>query len=255
MSEPAFEIKSVYKSYTNLKGNQARIVLHDINLTIEENEFLCILGPSGCGKTTLLNLLAGFEKPLKGEILFKGRPVTQPGPERAVMFQEFSLMPWATVQRNVVFAMNRKKYSEKERMAMALDYLDMVGLREFANSRPPSLSGGMKQRVAIARTVSMQPESMLMDEPFCNLDEQTKKHLDDEILRIWKSHRTTVVFITHSIDEALALGTRIIIMTGTPGSIKRDIHIPEGMDRDPDSKDYIALRSEIRSALMDNNQQ
>ena len=169
-----------------------------------------------------------------------------------MMFQEYSLMPWATVQRNVVFAMDRKKYSEKERMAMALDYLDMVGLKEYANSRPPSLSGGMKQRVAIARTLAMEPESMLMDEPFCNLDEQTKKHLDDEILRIWKSHKTTVVFITHSIDEALALGTRIVIMSKSPGTIKRDIQINEDMDRNPDSDQYLSLRAEIRRTLMEN---
>ena len=253
MSSPVFELRSVYKAYENHKGDRAKIVLRDIDLTVEENEFLCILGPSGCGKTTVLNLMAGFEMPLKGEVLFRGNPVKGPGPERAVMFQEFSLMPWATVQRNVVFAMNRKKYSEKERTSMALDYLDMVGLRHVADQRPSSLSGGMKQRVAIARTLAMEPQTMLMDEPFCNLDEQTKAHLDQEILNIWHEHRNTIVFITHSIDEALSLGTRIVLMSSSPGRIVREWRVPEDMSRDASSDEYMALRNEIRDALLDDD--
>ena len=250
-----FEIRGVYKAYVNSKGDTAKIVLQDVNLTVRENEFLCILGPSGCGKTTLLNLMAGFEFPLKGEVLFNGQKVEGPGMDRGVIFQEFSLMPWINVQKNVEFGVNRKKYEDqKQRTRISMEYLELVGLKDVANSRPSSLSGGMKQRVAIARTLAMEPEALLMDEPFCNLDEQTKKRLDGELIRLWQAKRITVVFVTHSIDEALTLGTRILLMSESPGRFVRTWDIPAGMDRNPDSDQFLRLRSEIYDALVNRNE-
>ena len=219
------EGKGLYKAYFNKKGDEARIVLKDVSFDIEENEFVCIIGPSGCGKTTILNLIAGFEKPLRGTVKYRGEEVIAPGPERAVVFQEFSLFPWIDVQKNVEFSLDDKKYSAEEKTAIAKKYIDLVGLSEFADQRPNLLSGGMKQRVAIARTLAGEPDVLLMDEPFSSLDEQTKKHLDEEILEIWKKDRRTVIFITHSIDEALLLATRIILMTASPGRIAREWRI------------------------------
>jgi len=242
------EVSGVYKTYFNHKGNKARIVLSDVYLSVEENEFLCIVGPSGCGKTTLLNLIAGFEKPLRGTVKYHGNPVIGPSAERAVVFQEYSLLPWMNVLKNVEFSINREKYTPKERTEIAEKYIDLVGLSDFKEQRPNLLSGGMKQRVAIARTLAMEPDVLLMDEPFSSLDEQTKKHLDQELQDIWKKERKTVVFITHSIDEALLLGTRIILMTASPGKIAKEWRI-EAEDRDLASEKMIKLKRDIMNSL------
>ena len=241
------EGKGLYKAYFNKKGDEARIVLKDVSFDIEENEFVCIIGPSGCGKTTILNLIAGFEKPLRGTVKYRGEEVIAPGPERAVVFQEFSLFPWIDVQKNVEFSLDDEKYSAEEKTAIAKKYIDLVGLSEFADQRPNLLSGGMKQRVAIARTLAGEPDVLLMDEPFSSLDEQTKKHLDEEILEIWKKDRRTVIFITHSIDEALLLATRIILMTASPGRIAREWRISKD---DKTSKEKMdELKDEIMKAF------
>ena len=242
------DISGVYKAYLNRKGNKARIVLKDVNLTIEENEFLCIVGPSGCGKTTLLNLIAGFEKPQRGEIKYRGKPITGPSSELAVVFQEYSLLPWMDLQKNVEFSLDRKKYSQKEREEISRKYIDLVGLGGFADQRPNLLSGGMKQRVAIARTLAMQPNVLLMDEPFSSLDEQTRNRLDKEILEIWNKEKRTVIFITHNIDEALLFGTRMIMLSSSPGRVAGEWRIPEG-PRDLLSEEMIALKKDILSKL------
>jgi len=243
-----FELKGIYKSYLNTKGTQARIVLKNVDLNIRKNEFTCIIGPSGCGKTTLLNMMAGFERPLKGTVLFKGEEVTGPGPDRGVIFQEYSLLPWINVLKNVEFAVNRKEYDVKQRREIAQHYVDMVGLSDFSNHRPNLLSGGMKQRVAIARTLAMAPEVLLMDEPFSNLDEQTRKHLDDEIKKIWLRDKKTVVFITHSIDEAIMLGTKIVMMSPAPGTITHEWNIT-AEERDTTSGAFSELKEEIKNEL------
>jgi len=243
-----FEIKGVYKSYLNAKNTQARIALRNINLNIRENEFVCIIGPSGCGKTTLLNLMAGFEEPLKGEVLFKGGPVDGAGPDRGVVFQEYSLMPWTNVLKNVEFGIDRKKYDKEKRVEIARHFIDMVGLSEFINHRPNLLSGGMKQRVAIARVLAMGAEVLLMDEPFSNLDEQTRKHLDGEIKKIWRDEKKTVVFITHSIEEALLLGTRIIMLSSAPGMIIGE-WIIDVDERNLSSDAFSRLKEEISQTL------
>ncbi|MFA6803320.1 MAG: ABC transporter ATP-binding protein [Candidatus Methanomethylophilaceae archaeon] len=242
------EIDNVFMAYLNRKGDEARVVLRDVSLSVEENEFVCIIGPSGCGKTTLLNLIAGFEFPLLGEIKYRNEKITGPSSDRAVVFQEYSLLPWIDVQKNVEFSLDRKRFSQKEREQIAKRYIDMVGLSEFADHRPNLLSGGMKQRVAIARTLAMQPDMLLMDEPFSSLDEQTKKHLDQELLNIWHKEKKTVVFVTHSIDEALLLGTRIILMTASPGRIAKEWRI-DSENRDITSEAMIGLKKEILDEL------
>jgi NitT/TauT family transport system ATP-binding protein len=241
-------VEHVYKTYMNRNGDKARIVLKDVSFSVEENEFVCIVGPSGCGKTTLLNLIAGFESPLRGSISYRNKKITGPSPERAVVFQEYSLLPWINVEKNVEFSLDRKKYNEEKRHELAAKYIEMVGLSEFTDQRPNLLSGGMKQRVAIARTLAMQPDVLLMDEPFSSLDEQTKKRLDQELLNIWRKERRTVIFITHSIDEALLLGTRIIMMTSSPGKIDREWTL-DAIDRDLLSGPMIKLKKEILGEL------
>lgn len=242
-------MKKVSKAYLNRKGDEARVILKDIDLTIEENEFLCIVGPSGGGKTTALNLMAGFEKSDAGHIYFKGDEIKGTCRNRAVVFQEFSLMPWMNVLNNVKFAVD-DKLPTKEQIAVAEKYIDLVGLTEFKDQRPNNLSGGMKQRVAIARTLAMEPEMMLMDEPFSALDEQTRKKLDNELLVLWKSNKRTIVFITHNIDEALFLGTRIIMISSSPGRIVGEWKL-DGMDKDSQSEDMKRLRMEITQMLYD----
>ena len=243
------EVKNVSKAYSNRKGDEARVVLRDINLTIEENEFICIVGPSGGGKTTLLNLMAGFEKPNAGHLYYRGEEITGTSRSRAVVFQEFSLMPWMNVLKNVMFSVDDNLKSSEQK-AIAEKYIEMVGLSEFKDQRPSNLSGGMKQRVAIARTLAMEPDVMLMDEPFSALDEQTRKKLDYDILDLWKNDKRTVVFITHNIDEAMFLATRIIMISSSPGKIVGEWNL-EGSDRDLQSSVMRVLREEISQKLHD----
>lgn len=243
------ELKNVSKAYTNRKGDEARVVLRDINLTIEENEFICIVGPSGGGKTTLLNLMAGFEKPNAGHLYYRGEEITGTSRSRGVVFQEFSLLPWMNVLKNVMFSVD-DNLKTSEQKAIAEKYIEMVGLTEFKDQRPSNLSGGMKQRVAIARTLAMEPDVMLMDEPFSALDEQTRKKLDHDILDLWKNDKRTVVFITHNIDEAMFLATRIIMISSSPGKIVGEWNL-EGSDRDLQSSEMRVLREEISQKLHD----
>ena len=243
------ECKKVSKAYQNRKGDEARVILKDVDLTIEENEFLCVVGPSGGGKTTLLNLMAGFERPDAGKLFFEGSEIKGTCRCRAVVFQEFSLMPWMNVLNNVKFAVD-DKISTKEQIAIAEKYIDLVGLTEFKDQRPNNLSGGMKQRVAIARTLAMEPEMMLMDEPFSALDEQTRKKLDNELLALWKNNKRTIVFITHNIDEALLLATRIIMISSSPGRIVGEWKL-DGIDKESQLEKIKELREEITQLLYD----
>jgi NitT/TauT family transport system ATP-binding protein len=244
------EVRGVTKAYyTSRRKDQARIVLDDISLKFEDNEFVCLIGPSGCGKTTLLNLLAGFERPTAGEVLYKGKKVTSPSPERGVVFQEYSLFPWMSVLDNVRFALSSKDLPEKEKDAIARKALTMVNLADSADQRPNLLSGGMKQRVAVARLLAMDPDLWLMDEPFSSLDEQTRKKLDSDILNIWRVKRRTIIFVTHSVDEALHLATRIILFSQSPGQVIREWSIPATMSRDPTTMEMITLRKEITDAM------
>ncbi|HIJ00834.1 MAG: sulfonate transport system ATP-binding protein [Candidatus Methanomethylophilaceae archaeon] len=230
------EMHEVSKIFIDSRNGKGLVAIRDMSLTIKEGEFLCLIGPSGCGKSTSLNLLAGFETPSRGKVLFRGEPVKGPSPQRGVVFQEPSLFPWMSVLQNVMFSIQSKDKGERKRIA--LENLRIVSLDGFAHYRPNELSGGMKQRVAIARTLAMNPEMLLMDEPFSNLDEQTRRKMDEEVLKIWKREERTVVFVTHNIEEALMLGTRIVLMSASPGKKEREWVIDLPWPRDPTS-DYL----------------
>jgi NitT/TauT family transport system ATP-binding protein len=198
------------------------VALADVDLTVEPGEFLTIVGPSGCGKSTVLDLISGLSTPALGTVTIDGTEVTEPGLDRGVVFQQYTLLPWRTALGNVEFALEAAGVKRDERRTRAAEFLELVGLSEFANRYPHELSGGMKQRVAIARSLSYQPEVLLMDEPFGALDAQTRERLQEELVGIWERTGTTVVFITHDIDEAVFLGQRVAVMSARPGRI-RDI--------------------------------
>jgi NitT/TauT family transport system ATP-binding protein len=229
--------------------------LQDIDLDVRAGEFLVIVGPSGCGKSTLLDLLGGLATPTSGRILVDGAPVTGPGLDRGVVFQQYALLPWRTAQGNVEFGLEAKGVARRERRDKAREYLDLVGLAGFHDRYPHELSGGMKQRVAIARSLAFDPDVLLMDEPFAALDAQTRDGLQDELLRIWEKTGKTIVFITHGIEEAVYLGQRVAVMTSRPGRIKAVVDIgltarsaTEDLRSDPEFARY---RHEIWSLLRD----
>ena len=244
MIEMLASLRNVSKVFTNPRTGKGLVALNDVTMEVNEGDLLCLIGPSGCGKSTTLNLLAGFELPTVGEVIFKDQAIASPSPERGVVFQESSLYPWMTVQQNVAFSL-RENVNKKGKEALAMKYLDLVGLSDFAQSRPNELSGGMKQRVAIARTLAMDPDLLLMDEPFGSLDEQTRRKLDSEVLRLWKSEGKTVVFVTHSIEEALILGTRVVLMSASPGRINKEWKVDIPWPRDPLSSEMVRLKAEI----------
>jgi nitrate ABC transporter ATP-binding subunit len=227
------QINQVAKVYPTKTGGYT--VLEDVSLNVQQGEFICLIGHSGCGKSTLLNMVSGFAKPTAGEVLLKGQPIVQPGPDRMVVFQGYALLPWLSVFENVYLAVNRV-YTEKstaEKTKIVKDHLAMVGLTEAADKKPTQISGGMKQRVAIARALSIRPEVLILDEPFGALDAITKEELQEELLKIWNDHRCTVLMITHDIDEALFLADRIVMMTNGPAAtIGEVIDIPFRRPRD-----------------------
>ena len=201
--------------------------LEDVTLDVQAGEFLALVGPSGCGKSTLLDLLGGLTLPTSGRILLDGRPIAGPARDRGIVFQQYALFPWRTAVQNVEFGLDIAGFKAKQRREVALHHLDLVGLSAFADRYPHELSGGMKQRVAIARSLAYNPEVLLMDEPFAALDAQTRETLQGELLRIWRATGKTIVFITHGIDEAVVLGQRVAIMTSRPGRIKQVIPVPD----------------------------
>ncbi|MBM7487709.1 MULTISPECIES: ABC transporter ATP-binding protein [Bradyrhizobium] len=201
--------------------------LEDITLDVRSGEFLALVGPSGCGKSTLLDLLGGLTLPSSGRILLDGRPIAGPGRDRGIVFQQYALFPWRSAIENVEFGLDIAGLKPKQRRDIARHFLDLVGLSGFADRYPHELSGGMKQRVAIARSLAYDPEVLLMDEPFAALDAQTRETLQGELLRIWRATGKTIVFITHGIDEAIVLGQRVAMMTSRPGRIKQVFDIPD----------------------------
>lgn len=227
--------------------------LEDISLDVRSGEFLALVGPSGCGKSTLLDLLGGLTTPTSGRILLDGRPITGPGRDRSIVFQQYALFPSRTAAENVEFGLDIAGLSATQRREIARHFLDLVGLSGFANRYPHELSGGMKQRVAIARSLAYDPEVLLMDEPFAALDAQTRETLQGELLRIWRATGKTIVFITHGIDEALVLGQRVAVMTSRPGRIKQVINIPETLRSEAEDvrslPEFGHLRHEVWSLL------
>jgi NitT/TauT family transport system ATP-binding protein len=243
------EIKNVSKHFHDAKRQTTMKALDDINIDVARNEFLCLLGPSGCGKSTLLNLIAGFDMPTGGTVSVGGDIITRPGADRGVVFQQPNLMPWLPVWENVAFHLKLRGGEKSERRRVAQRFIDMVGLKGFENHFPSELSGGMNQRVGIARALLMNPEVILMDEPFGALDEQTKMDMHAELVRIWQASKSTIVFVTHGIDESLALGTHVAVMSARPGRIRELIKIDLPRPRDPTSAQFNDYKRHLLSLL------
>src|ERR1700734_147637 len=217
-------LSGVFRSYANSRGSFTP-ALQNIDLEIEQGEFVCIVGPSGCGKSTLLHLVAGLDRPTSGEITVDGSPVKGPGTDRILLFQELGLFPWLTVRQNVEFGLKMAGVSKTDRMDQARVFLRMVHLSHFEDHYIHQLSGGMKQRVALARSLAIRPKILLMDEPFAALDAQTRDMLHDELERIWKETAPTIVFVTHNVREAVRLGDRVLLMSFRPGRIKKQFDV------------------------------
>ncbi|CAN7568801.1 ABC transporter ATP-binding protein [Pseudoduganella sp. LjRoot289] len=230
------------------------VALKDINLTIPQGQFVCLLGPSGCGKSTLLNAVAGFAPPSSGSIVADGRPVAGPGPERGMVFQEYALFPWMTVADNIGFGLQIKGLPKADIEATVARLLAMLSLGDFRNRFPKDLSGGMRQRVAIARVLALDSPIMLMDEPFGALDALTRRNLQDELLRIWSELKKTIIFVTHSIEEAIYMADRIVVMTYRPGTVKRDLLVELPRGRDPAAPEFNALKRELGMLVMEEQQ-
>jgi ABC-type nitrate/sulfonate/bicarbonate transport system ATPase subunit len=227
-SNPLVEIQGVSKSFhKTVKETTTEIkALADVSLSIRANEFIGIIGPSGCGKTTLLKMIDGLIPYDSGKILIDGKQVTSPGPDRAVVFQSFALLPWRTVLANVEFSLELRQSSKEERTKTAREYLKRVGLGDFENHYPHELSGGMQQRAGLARALAVNPAILLMDEPFGAVDAQTRQLLQEELLELWQRERKTVIFITHSMDEAVYLSDRVVVMTPRPGRVAQVLDVP-----------------------------
>jgi len=240
-----FEIENVSKIYDSKGDKEDVLALDNINLTIETGKFVCFVGPSGCGKTTLLRLMEGFEKPTEGTIKDDGVIVLEPSRERGFIFQDYSLFPWLNVLDNVTFGLDIAGLPKEESRQRALKYLEAVGLEEFANSYPHELSGGMKQRVAIIRSIINKSKSLLMDEPFSALDVQTKHKLQEHFINTWKDRDTTVIFVTHDVDEAVFLSDQVVVFSRRPGRIKRVFENNLPRPRNRADTEFQSLVSEI----------
>jgi NitT/TauT family transport system ATP-binding protein len=244
---PQLELRNISKIFA--QDNGAVKALSDINLNINEGEFVCFVGPSGCGKTTLLNIIGGLERPDGGEVILDGRPVTDTGPDRTMVFQEGALFPWLKVIENVEFGLKVAGVPKEKRRERAMHYLDMMQLTKFADAYTYQLSGGMKQRVAIARSLVMDPEILLMDEPFAALDAQTRDLLLVELQLIWQRTRKTIVFVTHNITESVCLGDRVVVFTHRPAKIKSEFRIDYRRPRLVEDSNLQAYSSTILKEL------
>ncbi len=233
-------------------GSKKNTAVEATTLDIAPGQFVCILGPSGCGKSTLLNSVAGYIKPATGGVLVDGKEVTQPGPDRGMVFQQYSLFPWKTVHQNIAFGPKIAGHSQKECDSIATTFLSMIGLKDMANKLPGELSGGMQQRVGIARALANYPSVLLMDEPFGALDAQTRLIMQESLLNIWSEFGITVLFITHDVDEAIFLADRILIMSAGPGSIIADLSVDLARPRSSEigtSEEFVTLKRECLSYI------
>ncbi|MFS2008543.1 ABC transporter ATP-binding protein [Azospirillum sp. CT11-132] len=246
------QVRGVEKTFS--VGAQKIVALQNIDLDIRKGEFVCLLGPSGCGKSTLLNAVAGFQPPTKGTVTVDGRTITEPGPDRGMVFQEYALFPWMTVAQNVAFGLEIKGMSKAEIAERVEWLLQKLHLQDFRNRFPKDLSGGMRQRVAIARVLALDSPILLMDEPFGALDALTRRTLQDELLRIWEEVGKTILFVTHSIEESIYLADRIIVMTYRPGTIKRDVLVDMPRPRDGSASEFNRLKRELSQMVMEEQQ-
>jgi NitT/TauT family transport system ATP-binding protein len=247
------EVRNLYKVFEDAHGGDGFLALHDVNFRIEDREFVSLLGPSGCGKTTLLRIIAGILTAERGEMLDNGAPIRGPGKDRCMVFQNFGLLPWRTVMDNAGLGLELDGVDKRTCREKSQEALNLVGLQGFENHYPHQVSGGMQQRVGLARALTKDPRYLLMDEPFGALDAQTRENLQEELLKIWSRTRNTVIFVTHSIDEAIYLSDRILIMDREPGRMKEEVKVNLKRPRwqfdvkaDPE---FVRLRSEIHHSL------
>jgi NitT/TauT family transport system ATP-binding protein len=244
---PILDLRNVGKVY---ELNDQRIeALRDANLVVEKGEFVCLIGASGCGKSTLLRIVAGFEPPSAGEALMWSKPIAGPAPDRGMVFQDYGLFPWLSVRQNIGFGPASRGLPKAELRVLVDRFVDMVGLTRFADAYPHQLSGGMKQRVAIARVLANDAEMVLMDEPFGALDAMTRERLQDELLDIWQRTKLTVLFVTHSIEEAIFLADRVVVMEPGPGRIASEHRIELPRPRDVSSPEFNAVRRDLSARL------
>lgn len=242
------EIKNVSKSFLKTETNDVTHALEEINLTIKKGEFVSIVGTSGCGKSTILRMIAGLVGPTEGEILFDGEKVTGPSPKRGMVFQKANLFPWLTVEKNLSFSLRMQgKYKGNEHKVE--HFLEMIGMQDFRKDYPHQLSGGMAQRVALVRTLINEPEILLLDEPLGALDAFTRMNIQDEILNMWKEQGNTVIMVTHDVDEAIYMGTRVLVMEPRPGKVKEDIQIDLEYPRNRSSQKFTEYRNHILEML------
>jgi NitT/TauT family transport system ATP-binding protein len=245
----SIKVSGVGKLFRDQRCGTGVRAIDGVSLAVDQGEFLCLLGPSGCGKSTLLNMIAGFEFPTEGTIAVNGEPVAGPGADRGMVFQQPTLMPWLPVWDNIAFSLRLKNVGERQRRIEAQRYIDIVQLTGFENHFPSELSGGMAQRVGIARVLLLNPEVILMDEPFSSLDAQTKLEMQEELVAIWRRFVATIVFVTHSVEEALILGTTIAVMTRRPGRIRERIKVDIPHPRDSTSPVFNDLKRHILSLI------
>ncbi|WP_172121150.1 ABC transporter ATP-binding protein [Actinomyces faecalis] len=248
---PKIQVEKVRKTF-DIGGAEPFVALDGVDLCVSENEFVTVVGPSGCGKSTLMNILVGLDRPTSGRALVDGKEVRGPGPERGMIFQQYALFPWLTVRKNVEFGLKNTVKDKAERRRIAEHFIDLVGLGQFADALPKMLSGGMKQRCAIARAYAVNPSILLMDEPFGALDALTRVRLQEQLLETWSQERRTVVFITHDVDEAVFLANRVIVMAARPGRIAQVIDVDLPYPRNDEvrmSPQFAALRNQVWHAV------
>jgi NitT/TauT family transport system ATP-binding protein len=239
------KVSGLSKTFGNVRGSETP-ALQDIDLEVEDGDFICIVGPSGSGKTTLLRIIAGLEKPSSGEVFVDGKIVLKPTTEIGFVFQEFALFPWLTVRENIEFGMVTRRIDRIEREEKVRHYLRLIKLEGFQSKYPKELSGGMKQRVAIARTLAAEPKILLMDEPFGSVDAQTREFLQEHLAEIWQRSRKTVLFVTHNIDEAIVLGKSVVGLSARPGKIRKVVHVALDYPRDRTGSGFNEYRKELQ---------
>jgi NitT/TauT family transport system ATP-binding protein len=244
-------VKGVSKIYGEGDAPDSVVALRDVTFEVPDNHFCSILGHSGCGKTTLLNIAAGFERATAGAVMVDSASIELPGWRNTMIFQDYALFPWMSVFQNIVFGLEMKGVSRKEREDVTRHYIGLVGLEAFEAKFPHQLSGGMRQRVAIARALAVQPQLLLMDEPFAALDAQNRSFMQDELVRIWQREPKTVLLVTHSIDEAIKLSDCIAVMTSRPGRVKEFVEVDLPRPRDEDDASYIQLKRRLRELIRD----
>jgi ABC-type nitrate/sulfonate/bicarbonate transport system ATPase subunit len=248
---PRIVIRGLRKQFADIAHQEEIVAIDGIDLDVGDDEFLTILGPSGCGKTTLLNIVAGFDHATSGEVKLDGEPVRKPGPDRGVVFQEYALFPWLSVEQNIEFGLRERRIPKAERTERVRKQIASVGLSGFEQRYPQELSGGMRQRVALGRVLANDPKILLMDEPFAALDAQTRTIMQQELLRVWGAERRTALFITHNIEEALLLGDRVVVMTARPGRIKEIVTVALPRPRDVTSTEFNQMRRRVATLLED----